>query len=117
MLDVVFKGFISSSNHMLIAHRPLDGSLPRADHLEASPVTGLITLEDVLETVIQVQAYLCCQDATRDCWKVLCYHMLTSLPTPVCRASCLQMHTQAGMIANLKFARAAAFELQCQCRA
>ena len=58
MLDVVFKGFISSSNHMLIAHRPLDGSLPRADHLEASPVTGLITLEDVLETVIQVRGII-----------------------------------------------------------
>lgn len=54
MLDVVFKGFISSSNHMLIAHKPLQGSLSRADQLEASPVTGLITLEDVLETVIQV---------------------------------------------------------------
>ncbi|KAK9864836.1 hypothetical protein WJX84_007154, partial [Apatococcus fuscideae] len=54
-LDVVFKGFISSANHMLIAHRPLNGSLSRADQLEASPVTGLITLEDVLETVIQAE--------------------------------------------------------------
>ena len=42
-LEVVFKTFISSQNHMLLVQRN-----------EATPVVGLITLEDVLEELIQV---------------------------------------------------------------
>lgn len=42
-LDQVFKLFMTSSNHMLLAHRD-DGT-----------VTGLITLEDVMEELIQVR--------------------------------------------------------------
>ena len=43
-LDSVFKLFMTSSNHMLLAHS------------EDGTVTGLITLEDVMEELIQVGA-------------------------------------------------------------
>lgn len=49
MLDVVFKEFMSSNNHMLLVRRAPD--------MRGGPdgeVIGLITLEDVMEELIQV---------------------------------------------------------------
>ncbi len=50
-LDVVFKEFMSSNNHMLLVRRAPD--MPGAPDGE---VVGLITLEDVMEELIQVCA-------------------------------------------------------------
>jgi CBS domain containing-hemolysin-like protein len=48
-LDVVFKEFMSSANHMLLVRRePAMPGGPDGD------VTGLITLEDVMEELIGV---------------------------------------------------------------
>ena len=49
-LDVVFKEFMSSNNHMLLVRRAPD--MPGAPDGE---VVGLITLEDVMEELIQVR--------------------------------------------------------------
>ena len=50
-LDVVFKEFMSSANHMLLVQGTSDGS-PEAD--SSASVCGLITLEDVMEELIGV---------------------------------------------------------------
>ena len=50
-LDVVFKEFMSSNNHMLLVRRAPD--MPGASD---GDVVGLITLEDVMEELIQVCA-------------------------------------------------------------
>ena len=53
-LDEVLRTFMTSNNHMLIAHSggaaSHDGAL-----IADTVVTGLITLEDVMETLIQVR--------------------------------------------------------------
>ncbi len=48
-LDVVFKEFMSSANHMLLVRREPD--MPGGPD---GDVTGLITLEDVMEELIGV---------------------------------------------------------------
>lgn len=50
-LDVVFKEFMSSANHMLLVQGALNGG-PEAN--SAASVCGLITLEDVMEELIGV---------------------------------------------------------------
>ena len=50
-LDVVFKEFMSSANHMLLVQGALTGG-PETD--SAASVCGLITLEDVMEELIGV---------------------------------------------------------------
>ncbi len=57
-LDVVFKEFMSSSNHMLLVRRAPD--MPGGPD---GDVIGLITLEDVMEELIQVQPPLYCLSA------------------------------------------------------
>ncbi len=52
-LDEVLRTFMSSNNHMLIAHAAAGSSYDGAD-LASTAVTGLITLEDVMETLMQV---------------------------------------------------------------
>jgi CBS domain containing-hemolysin-like protein len=49
-LDLVFKEFMTSSNHMLLVRRAPD--LPSGPDGE---VVGLITLEDVMEELIQAR--------------------------------------------------------------
>lgn len=44
---------MNSNNHMLIAHAAPSTSYDGAD-ISATAVTGLITLEDVMETLMQV---------------------------------------------------------------
>ena len=49
-LDVVFKEFMTSANHMLLVRREPD--MPGGPD---GDVTGLITLEDVMEELIGVR--------------------------------------------------------------
>lgn len=57
-LDQVLTNFLTSANHLLIAHRRHNdnGHLGQED-ITASPVTGLITLEDVIEEMIKGEIY------------------------------------------------------------
>lgn len=50
-LDLVFKDFMTSSNHMLLVQRALE-MLGDPD----GDVVGLITLEDVMEELIQASS-------------------------------------------------------------
>ena len=54
-LDVVFKEFMSSANHMLLVQGALNGG-PETE--SAASVCGLITLEDVMEELIGVSPAL-----------------------------------------------------------
>ena len=54
-LDVVFKEFMSSANHMLLVQGALNGD-PETN--SAASVCGLITLEDVMEELIGVSPEL-----------------------------------------------------------
>ena len=53
-LDVVFKEFMTSANHMLLVRREPD--MPGGPD---GDVTGLITLEDVMEELIGVRTAFC----------------------------------------------------------
>ena len=57
-LDEVLRNFITGNNHIMIAHR-CDGSGHTDANIEAAYITGLITLEDVMETLIQVISLGC----------------------------------------------------------
>ena len=48
------RTFMTSNNHMLIAHAAASTSYDGAD-IASTAVTGLITLEDVMETLMQVR--------------------------------------------------------------
>lgn len=52
-LDEVLRTFMTSNNHMLIAHAACTSSYDGAN-ISSTAVTGLITLEDVMETLMQV---------------------------------------------------------------
>lgn len=52
-LDEVLRNFVTGNNHMMIAHRP-DASSYTEGSIETASISGLITLEDVMETLIQV---------------------------------------------------------------
>ena len=67
-LDVVLRKFVTGNSHIMIAHKP-DSSGPIDVVLEGASITGLITLEDVMETLIQV----CIAAASTG---VLLYHQL-----------------------------------------
>ena len=56
-LDEVLKTFMTCNNHMLIAHvaQPEPSGSDALD-ISSMEVTGLITLEDVMETLIQVHS-------------------------------------------------------------
>lgn len=51
-LDEVLRTFMTSNNHMLIAHVPPAAAYDGAN-IDTARVTGLITLEDVMETFMQ----------------------------------------------------------------
>lgn len=53
-LDEVLRTFMTSNNHMLIAHAAASTSYDGAD-IASTAVTGLITLEDVMETLMQAR--------------------------------------------------------------
>ncbi|KAK9814494.1 hypothetical protein WJX72_006765 [[Myrmecia] bisecta] len=54
-LDKVFKVFMTSANHLLIAHRGSFDENASQSEIAAGEVTGLITLEDVIEQLIQAE--------------------------------------------------------------
>ena len=53
-LDVVFKEFMSSANHMALVRGAQPWPPPEEGGGGEGPVVGLITLEDVMEELIQV---------------------------------------------------------------
>ena len=59
-LDEVLRTFMTSNNHMLIAHAAAATSYDGAD-IASTAVTGLITLEDVMETLMQASISPNCQ--------------------------------------------------------
>ena len=63
-LDVVFKEFMTSANHMLLVRREPD--MPGGPD---GDVTGLITLEDVMEELIGVRPASCTHNEPGYCHK------------------------------------------------
>lgn len=70
-LEVCFHRFLEGRNHMLIAHKPplIEGPLLQSPYhmspvIESTEITGIITLEDVIQEIIQGEI----MDET-DVWK------------------------------------------------
>lgn len=55
----VFLQFITTANHMLIAHARPSHAYDTEVEIEHTEITGLITLEDVMEEIVQVCGLSC----------------------------------------------------------
>ena len=70
-LDAVFREFMSSANHMLLVRASQPWQPAEEGGAPEGPVVGLITLEDVLEEVIQVDML----EKALMCFAIFCHSL------------------------------------------